>query len=94
MTDTMLCTNFRVAYRWRCTIAVSLAGVIFVCSPEAHVLAMRWAYPLRLSAPELADFRRGRNIFIAQIRCAIGVDPGNCTVSFARPDLDATPCPN
>ncbi len=101
MPEPSLTTAFRVGYRWRCTLAINLAEILADSPDNPVILAARWhpKTPQRLSAQELADYRRGRDALVAEIARAIGgnilvAETGTGAATILRPHLAPKPCPN
>jgi hypothetical protein len=63
-----LSTSFRVGHRFRCFLTVPVAAMRG-SEPVALALEAKWwpKVPRRLTAKELADYRRGRDLFIAEV---------------------------
>jgi hypothetical protein len=61
----LLSTTFRVGKRYRCHMRFIDAGLAAEWEPEP---------PTKLTPAEMADYRRGRNAFIAEIAKLIGSD--------------------
>jgi hypothetical protein len=61
-----LTTSIRVGCRFRCIISLDLAELD---AEEAPIATCRWAprVPKKLSEREMADYRRGRNAFVAEV---------------------------
>ena len=61
-----LTTSFRVGYRSRCIISLDLAELD---AEEPPIATCRWSprVPRKLSEREMADYRRGRNAFAAEV---------------------------
>jgi hypothetical protein len=57
--DRQLSTTFRVGRRYRCTMSMDASGGALKCAWEPKT-------PKRLSRQEMADYRRGRNMMIAE----------------------------
>lgn len=57
--DRTISTTFRVGRRFRCTMSMDARGGALKCEWEPKT-------PTRLSREEMADYRRGRNMMIAE----------------------------
>jgi hypothetical protein len=68
MVSSTLSTSFRVGHRFRCFLTLPVAAMRG-SEPVALALEAKWwpKIPRRLTAKELADYRRGRDLFIAEV---------------------------